>query len=67
MCIRNVAIVTVGIFHEELLLLFFAVCNFLLSGRLNFVGQSVLYSGAYLWDCYATSFTRHDRLTDGIS
>ena len=60
MYIRYVAIVMLGIFHEELSVLIrqnffcllFAVCNFILSVQLNFVVESVLYSGAYLSDCY---------------
>ena len=51
MYIRNVVIVMLGIFHEELSVsirlncfcLLSAVCYFILSVRLNFVGQSVLF------------------------
>ena len=58
MFIRNIVIVKVEIFLEELLVLkrenclrlLFTVCNFMLRVRLNFVGQLVLYSGAYLSD-----------------
>ena len=58
--IQIVAIVMLRIFLEELSVLIqqncfcllFAVCNFSLSIQLNFVSQSVLYSRAYLSDCY---------------
>ena len=56
--IQNTAIIKEGIFLEELSVLkrqnsfclLFTVCNFMFCVRLNFVGQSVLYSSAYLSD-----------------
>ena len=59
MFIRNIAIVKVEIFLEELSVLkrencfrlLFTVCNLMLSIWLNFVSQSVLYSAAYLSYC----------------
>ena len=58
MFIQNIMITTTGIFQEELLILtrencfylLLIVCYLLLSVQLNFVVQSVLYSGAYLSD-----------------
>ena len=85
MFIRNAAIIKVEIFHEELPVLkrencfrfLFAVCNFMLSIRLNFVSQSVLYSGTsvrylsdrhqiYLMTCGAMVFREVDRSVNQI-
>ena len=41
---------TFGFKTGKLFCLLFTVCNFLFSVLLNFVGQSVLYSSAYLFD-----------------
>ena len=56
MFIQNIVIITTGIFHRELSVLtrencfclLLTVCYLMLSELLNFVVQSVLYSGAYL-------------------
>ena len=63
--IQNTAIIKEGIFLEELSVLkrencfclLFTVCHFMFSVRLNFVGQSVLYSTAYLSDCHQNYLT----------
>ena len=41
---------TFGFKQENCFCLLFTICNFMFSVRLNFVGQSVLYSTAYLSD-----------------